>query len=135
VHRIADLHVAKRGEMAVAVSRDDGVARVARKDRAWEMTRSGVQLGVADAFDDDLIEADRRNDETGDRRPPRDARFALAEVDESRLANRPLRLGALPGCARIATRERTTGVRRAGVQEERAAEDAKQRPDATAHGA
>lgn len=121
--------------MAVTVGGDDRVSDIPRRRGAWKVTGPGVQLGVADAFDDDLIEADRRNDETRDGGAPRGDGGVLPEVDESRLPNRSLRLGAFPGRACIASRERAPGVGRAGVQEQRAAKHAEQRADATAHAA
>ena len=99
------------------------------------MARAGVQLGVSHPFDDDLIEADRRNEQARDRRATGSNDGVFTKVDESGPLNGALRLGALPSGARIASRERAPGVRGAGVQEQRAAEHAKQRADAAAHGA
>jgi hypothetical protein len=96
---------------------------------------AGVELGIADPFDDDLIETDRRDDESRHWGTARNSVSGRAEIDQSRLAYGALRLGTFPCGAGVAARERATRVRRAGVKEQRAADQVQQRADATAHAA
>ena len=97
------------------------------------MTGTRVQLGVADSFHHDLIEADGGNNESRNRGSTRGSRSSLAKINQPRLANGALRLGALPRRARVTPREGASRVGRAGMNEQRAAEEVQQRAQATAH--
>ena len=121
--------------MAVAVGGDHGISPIARHGGAREVPRPGIQLLIAHALDDDLIETDRGNEQTRHWRAYRGDLCAGTEIDEASFANRALRLCAFPRCASLTAGERASSVGGAGEQKQRSTDEVEHRSNATAHGA
>ena len=131
--RVTHDEPAQRPKVAIAVRRDDRVSRLARKRAARHVPRTGPQRVIANAFDDDFVEAEPRNEEPRNGRSRCHCPARTSSHHRASARGGALRLELGPPRSRGITGDGGTRDRSPGPAEQHSSDDDQERAHSAAN--